>query len=66
MRTRLLWPLGIILLALLSGPACEDDPHDLDYLKAGSGGTSAAGAQAAGSAAGSAAGASGASGAGGS
>jgi hypothetical protein len=43
MRIGFLWPLGIILLGLLSGPSCEDDPTDLDYLKkgAGSGGASA-------------------------
>jgi hypothetical protein len=67
MRIRLLWPLGIILLALLSGPSCEDDPTDLDYLKkgAGSGGTSAAGNGAAGQAAAGESGANAAAGAGG-
>jgi hypothetical protein len=33
MHNRCLWPIGIILLGLLSGPSCEDDPTDLDYLK---------------------------------
>jgi hypothetical protein len=65
MRIKYLWPLGVVLIGLFTA-SCEDDPNDLDYLKAGSGGSSAtagsggaAGAVTAAGAGGSAAGAAG-------
>jgi hypothetical protein len=33
MRIRFLWPFFVLVMTVLSGPSCEDDPNDLDYLK---------------------------------
>lgn len=52
--SRRLGPVLAMLGLLAAAAACEDDPTDLDYLKAGAGGNAAAGKSGGGGSSGSA------------